>query len=172
MASLTSAELPPIGPEDHLRGEGLAVTLYTDLGCPHCAAVWSGLSDLPLEICMRHFPVPSQHPRSPILHAAAEAAARQGEFWAFVDRLFADRGRTDDPHLWSLAEELGLDLELFERDRRSPEIEARVERDFRAGVRAGVSVTPAAFVDGQHVPAPLHRTLRGLASPGTRARGV
>jgi NhaA family Na+:H+ antiporter len=163
MADLTSAQVPPVGPEDHVRGEGLEVVLYVDLGCPHCAATWQGISDLPLSICFRHFPLASQHPRSPVLHAAAEAAALQDAFWPIVDRLFADRGRTDDPHLWEAASDLGLDLEGFQRDRRSPEVAARVQRDFRSGVRAGASSTPAAFVGGVAVTPPLHRELRRLS---------
>ena len=35
------------------------------------------------------------------LAQAAEAAARQGAFWAFHDALYADQGRIDDPHLWA-----------------------------------------------------------------------
>lgn len=163
MEDLTSAQVPPVGAGDHLRGEGLEVILYVDLGCPHCAATWQGLSNLDLSICFRHFPIASQHPRSPILHAAAEAAGMQDKFWPFVDRLFADRGRTDDPHLWEAAKEFGLDLDRFQQDRRSSEVEDRVQRDFKSGVRAGVSVTPAAFVSGVAVGAPLHRSLRVMA---------
>lgn len=162
MSGLTSAEVPPPGPEDHVRGEGLGAIVYADFGCPHCAAVWQGLTDLELEICLRHFPVESQHPRSPALHAAAEAAGEQGEFWAFADRLFADRGHSDDPHLWQLAKDLGLDVERFESDRRSARVIERVQGDFRTGVRAGVTATPAVFVGGEPVAPPLHRSLRAL----------
>lgn len=62
-----------------------------------------------------------------------------------VDSLYADRGRVDDPHLWQRAERLGLDLERFEGDRRSEAAAARVRRDFRSGIRAGVTSTPGVF---------------------------
>ena len=65
------------------------------------------------------------------------------------DALFADQGHLDPPHLWERARRLGLDLERFETDRRSDEVAARVERDFRSGVRAGVVSTPTLFVDGR-----------------------
>jgi 2-hydroxychromene-2-carboxylate isomerase len=61
------------------------------------------------------------------------------------DLLFADQGRLEDPHLWQRAEQLGLDLERFEADRRSDEVRARVRRDFNSGVRAGVVTTPTLF---------------------------
>jgi protein-disulfide isomerase len=91
----------------------------------------------------------AKHPRSPALHAAAEAAGEQGAFWEMCDSLFADRGRVDDPHLWERVERLGLDLDRFERDRRSPDVAERVRRDFRSGIRAGVTGTPAAFAEGE-----------------------
>ena len=104
---------------------------------------------------MRHFPIASKHKRAPALHAAAEAAAWQDEaaFWAMVDSIYADQGRQDDPHLWDRAGALGLDVERFDRDRRSAEVEARVRRDFESGLRAGVVATPTAFLGGEAVSA-------------------
>ena len=108
----------------------------------------------------RHFPVVSKHPRARVLAAAAEAVALQGgdeAFWVFHDSLYADQGRLDDPHLWARVERFGLDLDRFETDRRGEVAAARVERDFRSGIRAGVMTTPTLFVDGvahPGVPAP------------------
>jgi protein-disulfide isomerase len=114
VSDLTSAAVPAVGVEDHVRGEGTEAVVYADLGCPHCAAVWLEVSSRPGAIAFRH-------------------------------SLYADRGHVDDPHLWERVERLGLDLERFERDRRSGEVAARVRRDFESGIRAGVSGTPAVF---------------------------
>ena len=146
---LTSAAVPPVAEDDHVRGEGPEAILYLDLGCPHCAASWARIRDLRLRIVLRHFPVASKHPRAPALHAAAEAAGRQGRFWEMADSILIDQGHQDDPHLWQRARELGLDLDHFERDRRSDEVAERVRRDFHGGVRAGVTGTPAAFLNGR-----------------------
>ena len=145
MSELTSASIPPLGPEDHVRGEGETLIAYADLGCPRCAAAWVEIGARPARLVFRHFPVASKHPRSPALHAAAEAAGAQGRFFEMVDSLYADRGRVDDPHLWERARELGLDLDRFESDRRSEAVAARVRRDFESGIRAGVTATPALF---------------------------
>jgi protein-disulfide isomerase len=152
VSDLTSAAPPPRQPGDHARGQGKELIVYADLGCPHCAAQWSRIGELEARIVFRHFPVASKHPRAPALHAAAEAAGRQGAFFAMVDSLFADRGRVDDPHLWQRACDLGLDLERFEDDRRSTAVAARVQRDFASGIRAGVTGTPAVFLEGRVVP--------------------
>jgi protein-disulfide isomerase len=146
VADLGSAAIPPVGPDDHVRGGGGEGTVvYADLGCPRCAAEWPQLRDRSGSLVFRHFPVASKHPRSPALHAAAEAAGRQGRFFEMVDSLYADRAHVDDPHLWQRAEQLGLDLERFEADRRAEAVSARVRQDFESGIRAGVTTTPALF---------------------------
>jgi protein-disulfide isomerase len=144
-ADLTSAAVPPLGPDDHVRGEGETLIVYADLACPHCAAAWSEIRGRPARIVFRHFPDASKHQSSPALHAAAEAAGAQDRFFEMVDSLYADRGRVDDPHLWERAERLGLDLERFESDRRSEAVSTRVRRDFESGIRGGVTGTPAVF---------------------------
>jgi protein-disulfide isomerase len=145
-SDLSSAPIPPIGPDDHLRGTGEeGIVVYADLGCPHCAAAWRELRARPGLLAFRHFPVASKHPRAPVLHTAAEAAGMQGSFFEMVDSLYADHGHLDDPHLWERARSLGLDLERFERDRRSEAARARVRRDFESGIRGGVANTPAVF---------------------------
>ncbi len=142
---LTSAPVPPIGPDDHARGEGEERIVYADLGCPHCAAAWAEIAAAGRRLAFRHFPVASKHPRSPALHAAAEAAGLQGRFFEMVDALYADPAHVDDPHLWERAERLGLGLARFEADRRSGQVATRVRRDFESGIRAGVTSTPAVF---------------------------
>jgi protein-disulfide isomerase len=163
VTELTSAPVPAVGRDDHVAGEGPEAILYIDLGCPACAAMWPRIRSLGLLICFRHFPMASKHPRSPALHAAAEAASRQGAFWEMADSLFADRGRVDDPHLWDRAEQLGLDLERFRSDRSSEEVGRRVRRDFESGLRAGVSGTPAGFAHGVKLEGDVERALRELA---------
>src|SRR4051794_28193906 len=162
--SLTSAGLPPPGPHDHVRGSGAILVIeYGDYECPYCARADMLLAELPVTRIFRHFPVVSKHPRARVLAAAAEAAALQGAFWEMHDSLFGDQGRLDDPHLWDRVRRLGLDLDRFEADRRSVEVAARVEADFRSGIRAGVASTPALFVDGeQHAGVPDEALLARL----------
>jgi protein-disulfide isomerase len=142
---LTSASVPPLGADDHVRGEGEPLIVYADLACPRCAAAWPELAARAARTAFRHVPLAGRRPRSPALHAAAEAAGLQGRFFEMVDSIYADQGRIDDPHLWQRAERLELDLVRFDADRRSDEVAARVRRDFDSGVRAGVIATPATF---------------------------
>jgi protein-disulfide isomerase len=124
------------------------VIVYADFECPFCAAADGRLGSLPVQFVFRHFPVRSSHPRAWPAACAAEAAAAQGRFWEMHDRLFADQARLEDPHLWRRAQDLGLDLDRFDADRRSDAVRDRVKRDFRSGVRAGVVTTPTMFAAG------------------------
>jgi protein-disulfide isomerase len=164
MGELTSAAVPATESGDHVRGTGPEAVVYLDLACTHCAATWLRIAELPLRLVFRHFPVASKHPRAPALHAAAEAAAAQREdaFWRLVDSIYRDQGRIDDPHLWQRARSLDLDLERFERERRSEAVAKRVRRDFEGGIRAGVTGTPAAFVAGQPTGHDVAGSLTGL----------
>jgi protein-disulfide isomerase len=163
-SNLASAALPPLRPDDHARGDGPEAIVYLDLACPYCAAMWVRIRDLPLRLVIRHFPVSSKHPRAPALHAAAEAAGLQGRFWDMCDSLLAHRAHQDDPHLWERARRFELDLDRFERDRRSDAVAARVRRDFEDGIRAGVVSTPAAFAGGRRIEGEIDLALASLTS--------
>jgi len=140
---------------------GPVIVEYADFECHYCALVRRRLDDTGLRLAFRHFPVKSKHPRAWAAACAAEAAAAQGRFWEMHDALYADRGRLEDPHLWQRARDRGLDVARFDADRRSEAVAARITRDFRGGLRAGVVTTPTLVVDGQ-----LHPGLpeRGLLS--------
>jgi protein-disulfide isomerase len=139
---------------------------YGDYECPYCARADMLLAEVPgIARVFRHFPVVSKHPRARVLAHAAEAAALQGAFWEMHDSLFGDQGRLDDPHLWERARRLGLDVDRFDADRRSPDVAARVDRDFRGGVRAGIVSTPTLFLEGvQHQGVPDQALLERLRS--------
>ena len=130
--------------DDHVRGADGAplVILYADFTCPRCAVAHARLAETPVRRVFRHFALKAKHPRAVALARAAEAAAAQGAFWPFHDALYADQGRQDDPHLWALVEELGLDVGRFEADRRGEAAAGRVERDTREAVREGYMHTP------------------------------
>ena len=128
--------------------------VYSDFECPFCALLHERLAPhaTQIRLVFRHFPVRSRHPRAFAAACAAEAAALQDAFWPMHDALFADQGRLEDPHLWQRAERLGLDVARFDADRRSDTVAARVKRDFKTGIRAGVATTPTAFIDGVAYP--------------------
>ncbi len=169
MTDLRSAPAPSVAAEDHVDGppDLPLVVLYGDFSCPRCALAHERLRAAPLRRGFRHFALSTRHPRAVALACAAEAAGRQESFWAMHDLLFADPGRLDDPHLWQRVQRLGLDLERFESDRRDPEVLARVRRDTRGGLRAGVGVTPTLLADGRLHPGVPDASLLGELADGS-----
>ena len=151
MTDLSSAPVPEVDAEDHVRGpEGAPpVIVYGDFACPRCVVAHERLRDEPIRVVFRHLALRAKHPRALALAHAAEAAAAQGAFWAMHDSLYADPGRIDDPHVWQRVTDLGLDLDRFEEDRRSEAVLARVARDVRAALRAGATATPTLFFAGE-----------------------
>jgi protein-disulfide isomerase len=146
MGDLTSAPVPAVRPDDHVRGDAGAPALtimYADFSCPRCAVAALALRDAGTPVAFRHFALKSRHLRAVPLACAAEAAALQDAFWPFHDGLFEDQGHIDDPHLWARCERLGLDIGRFDIDRRSDAVAQRVTRDLLEGMRAGVTGTPA-----------------------------
>ena len=140
--------MPGLSPEDHVRGEGRLLIEYGSYECPYCAKADEILARVSARRAFRHFPVASKHPRARVLAQAAEAAGLQGRFWEMHDSLMADQAHLDDPHLWQRCEELDLDVQRFDADRRSEAVAERVQRDFRSGIRAGVTTTPSFVVGG------------------------
>ncbi len=167
MNDLRSAPVPPVGPDDHVRGPADAplVVVYADFTCPRCAVAWERLKDAPVRVCFRHLALKAKHPRAVALAHAAEAVALQGRFWPLVESLYADQGHVDDPHLWARCEALGLDVDRFEADRRSPAIADRVRAQVLDALRGGATVTPSLFVGAElHPGVPTAEQLAGWAS--------
>jgi protein-disulfide isomerase len=143
-------------PDDHVRGpdEAPLVVVYADFTCPFCAVAHVRLSERDGEVrrVFRHLALKTKHARAVPVARAAEAAALQGAFWAFHDAIYADQGRLDDPHLWALAQRLGLDVARFDADRRSEAVAERVRRDTQEAVMAGAMQTPTFFREGRPDP--------------------
>jgi protein-disulfide isomerase len=79
---------------------------------------------------------------------ASEAAHRQGKFWEFHDKLFANQSKLELDNLKQYAKDIGLDTAQFEKDLADPGTKKRVEVDMSEAGSLGVTGTPAFFVNG------------------------
>ncbi len=100
---------------------------------------------------VRDFPLSSIHPFAQKASEATECANDQGKFWEYHDLLFANQGALDVDSLKGSAVELGLDTGTFDECLDSGEYEQEVLQDLQDGQAAGVTGTPAFFVNGQLV---------------------
>src|SRR5207245_5238263 len=75
-------------------------------------------------------------------------AAAQGRFWQMHDLLYENQRRLRDKDLRAYAEQLGLDVELFDKELAEHVHTERVQEDFMSGVRSGVNGTPTFYING------------------------
>ena len=142
---------------DHIQGRADApVTLveYGDYECPYCGAAYPIVKELQdrmgdrLRFVFRNFPITTSHPHAEQAAEAAEAASSQGRFWEMHDLLYENQRRLDDQDLHAYAEQLGLDVDRFDKELAEHVRAPRVREDFMSGVRSGVNGTPSFYVNG------------------------
>ncbi len=165
---LVSADSMADASATHVRGpETATVTLveFGDFQCPTCAAFHPVLKDLlerfpeDLKIEFHHMPLVSIHPNAMPASVAAEAAGMQGQFWEMNDLLFENQSSWSPlpnpaPAYVAYAQSLGMDIDQFERDSRSEEVQGRVLADARLANNLGLQGTPSFFVNDVQIPLP------------------
>jgi protein-disulfide isomerase len=142
---------------DHVRGPSAAPLLveYGDYECPYSRRAFREIERVErrleggLRFAFRHFPLTEIHPHALAAAAAAEAAAEQHRFWEMHETLFHRQHALKDEDIRGYAQDLGLELELFDEDRASDAVLARIRRDVEGGLATGeVRGTPTLFVNG------------------------
>lgn len=178
---------PTARPNDYLVVRGapirgpknapITIVEFSDFQCPYCAkaqpVLLQVLEAYPKEVRLvyRHFPLESHSQARPAAEAA-ECAARQGKFWEYHARLFADPADLGPARLAAIAQELGLDPRAFATCLEAGKAGARVAEDLAAGREAGVTGTPTFFVNGRIVEgAQAFETFKRLIEQGLALRG-
>ena len=101
-----------------------------------------------VKLVFKNFPLRNHKFAMPAAIAAL-AAEEQGKFWEFHDLLYKDYNRLNEQKVKDIAQQLNLDMEKFEKDRKDPQIKALINRDLAEGNRAGVQGTPTIFINGR-----------------------
>jgi protein-disulfide isomerase len=101
-----------------------------------------------VKLVFKNFPL-RNHKFSMQAAIAALAAEKQGRFWEFHDLLFKDYSRLSEEKVREIAQQLNLDMEKFEKDRKDPQIMTMINRDIAEGNQAGVRGTPTVFINGR-----------------------
>lgn len=131
----------------------VTLVLFTDFQCPYCSKMDPLIEEVlnrnpkTLKVVLKNMPLQFHKMARPAAYAAI-AAQQQGKFWEFHDRLFAEKNLTDE-NINQMAVDLGLNMEQFKRDMKSPETFARVEKDIADAKKAGVTGTPTVFINGR-----------------------
>lgn len=103
-----------------------------------------------MKLVFKNFPLRNHKFAMPAAIAAL-AANKQGKFWELHDQLYENYNRLSDQKIREIAQQVGLDMEKFDKDMKDPELQALVERDFQEGAEAGVRGIPTIFVNGRQL---------------------
>lgn len=148
----------------HVLGDPKALVTVEEFGdyqCPPCGTLSEPLQQLLRDIpqarmVFKNFPlVMHQHAHQAAL--AAEAAGLQGQFWKMHDLLYREQSvwskAVDTRELFNAyAAMIKCNVDRFQKDMASPEVNARVAADQLEGKNLGVTNTPTIFVNNKEVP--------------------
>jgi protein-disulfide isomerase len=131
----------------------VTIVVFTDFQCPYCARIVPVLNEVleknkgKAKLVFKNFPL-SMHQFARKAAAAALAANKQGKFWEYHDRLFQNYNRLNDQVVLEQAQQLGLDMQKFEKDMNDPQIQQVINQDLQDVAKAEVRATPTIFVNG------------------------
>jgi len=136
----------------------ITIIEFSDFQCPFCERFYS--DTLPqiiknyvdtgkAKFVYKHFPLVSIHSSAQKAAEASECAGEQGKFWEYHNTLFENQQSLDVASLKKYAVQLGLNSNKFNDCLDSGKYESKVNDDLKEGSAAGVTGTPAFFINGQ-----------------------
>lgn len=147
----------PIHPRSS-SGAAVVVAEYGDLQCPSCKAAHTAIVKPLLDTYgakiryeFHHFPLRSIHRYALEAAEASECAADQGKFWEMVDVIFEKQSDLSEEALRAWANQLKLDMDLFDRCTDSDIKRDAIMAEYDEGKDLGVTGTPTFFVNGTRV---------------------
>jgi protein-disulfide isomerase len=150
---LPRVEVAATGPSKGPADAKVTIVEFSDFQCPFCSRAVPTIEkvlkdyDGKVRLVFRHFPLDG-HPQAAKAAEAGACAADQGKFWEMHDKMFGNQQKLAVTDLKETAKVLGLDAAKFDKCLDSGEKKAAVQGDQKAGSDAGVSGTPAFFVNG------------------------
>lgn len=153
---------PVKGPAD----APVTLTVFSDFQCPYCSRLLPFVDEVlaknpgKVRVVFKQFPLRMHNMAQPAALASL-AAREQGKFWPMHDKLFANSSQLSEEKIRALAEELGLDMARFDKDRTAQKLRDEVLRDQGLGQQVGVQGTPTVFING--------KLLRDRSIPGVQA---
>jgi protein-disulfide isomerase len=127
----------------------VTVVEFFDYRCPYCKAVAGDLqkavsADGNVRVIYKEFPILG--PESLVASRAALAAAVQGKYQPFHDKLLAFKGNLDDATIYAIAGDAGLDVTKLKADMQKPEIKDQIGRNYHLADKLNIQGTPAFII--------------------------
>jgi protein-disulfide isomerase len=147
-------QVAAVGPARGPDSAPITIVEFSDFECPFCSRAEESVSAVmekyagKVKLVFRHFPL-SFHANAQKAAEASACANDQGKFWEMHKQLFANQKALTVPELKSHAASVGLDKAKFDECLDSGKHAELVKKDMEAGAEAGVSGTPAFFINGK-----------------------
>ncbi len=103
-----------------------------------------------LKLVFKYLPAEG-HQYSFLAAVSALAAFKQNRFWEYHQKLFENFDTLDDKKIPFLAAQLGLNLEQFDKDRYSSQIQTLIERDVNDAVKLNLTGIPTVYINGKKI---------------------
>jgi predicted DsbA family dithiol-disulfide isomerase len=138
----------------------VTVVEFVDYECPHCKHAQTLLRQVveeypgDVKTYFKHFPLNS-HTNARLAAEGAVAAQKQGKFWPFNEKVWANSDNLTPAVLEKAAKEVGLDLPRWRTDMDSDAVKARVQSDKSEGNDLGIMATPSIYINGRKYDDPL-----------------
>jgi protein-disulfide isomerase len=156
--ALEPPELPRVeveakGPTRGPANAPVTIVEFSDFQCPYCGREVPVIErvmkeyDGKVRLVFRHYPL-DFHAHAQKAAEAGACAQDQGKFWELHDKMFTNQSKLAVDDLKGYAKSLGMDAAKFDKCLDSGEKKTLVEEDMKAGTAAGVSGTPAFFING------------------------
>jgi protein-disulfide isomerase len=135
-------------------GAPVSIVEFVDYECPHCKRVQPVLRQIleeyrdEVRVYFKHYPL-GGHTNARTAAEAGVAAHRQGKFWPYNDKLWANADSLTPASMEQFAKEVGLDVGKWRTDFESDEVKARVDKDRNDGQALGISATPTIYINGR-----------------------
>ena len=143
----------------HVAGnpEGdVTVVEFIDYNCGYCKKAHADVrklveTDAGLRYVVKEFPILGPTSVTAAKAALAARAQQDGKLYmAFNDALMGHRGALTDAQIWSIAEEVGLDVDALQAEAESDEIKSQIERTYELAKKLQIQGTPT-FVIGEEL---------------------
>ncbi len=131
---------------------------FADFQCPYCERMHSDsglkireeyVKTGKVKMVFRNFPLDQIHPFARPAALAGACAKEQGKFWAYHDELFKNQETLGVLDYVKLSSDLGLNAAQFKSCFDTKKYNAEIDKDQADGSAAGVSGTPATFINGK-----------------------
>ena len=128
---------------------------FSDFQCPYCAKIAPVISELTkdnkdIKVIFKHFPL-SFHQMAKKTAKVSYCLNKQGKFWQFHDKVFANQKDLNDKNLENWVKELKINQDEYKKCLNDPNTEKAITDSISEGMKIGVKGTPSLYLNGVQI---------------------